>query len=74
MQEQGQERISSFKLQKFPHPVEPLCNWIIKWIKEINNDLEVAYPQSDSSSTWFLVELEFGNIGFWGSWKIMKTE
>ena len=29
------------------------------------NDLEVAHPQSDSSSTWFLMELEFGYIGFW---------
>ena len=34
-----------------------------------NNDLEVAYPQSGSSSTWFLVELEFGNVGFWGEGK-----
>ena len=30
-----------------------------------NNDLEVAHPRSGSSSTWFLVELEFGNVGFW---------
>ena len=29
-----------------------------------NNDLEVVHPQSDSSSTWFLIELEFGNVGF----------
>ena len=29
-----------------------------------NNDLEVAHLQSGSSSTWFLVELEFGNVGF----------
>ena len=28
----------------------------------MNNDLEVAHPRSGSSSTWFLVELEFG---FW---------
>ena len=27
-----------------------------------NNDLEVAHPQSGSPSTWFLVELEFGNV------------
>ena len=35
----------------------------------MNNDLEVAHPQSGSSSTWFLVELEFGNVGFWGEGK-----
>ena len=29
-----------------------------------NNDLEIAHPQSGSSSTLFLVELEFGNVGF----------
>ena len=29
----------------------------------------VAHPQSGSPSTWFLVELEFGNIGFWGEGK-----
>ena len=34
-----------------------------------NKDLEVAHPQSGSSSTWFLVELEFGNVGFWGEGK-----
>ena len=34
-----------------------------------NNDLEVAHPQSGSSSTWVLVELEFGNVGFWGEGK-----
>ena len=44
----------------------------LMWLKNklidklINNDLEVAHPQSGSSSTWFLVELEFGNVGFWG--------
>ena len=32
-------------------------------------DLEVARPQSGSSCTWFLVELEFGNVGFWGEGK-----
>ena len=31
--------------------------------------MEVAHPQSGSSSTWFLVELEFGNVGFWGEGK-----
>ena len=31
--------------------------------------LEVARPKSGSSSTWFLVELEFGNGGFWGEGK-----
>ena len=30
----------------------------------ITYDLEVAHPQSGSLSTWFLVELEFGNVGF----------
>ena len=30
---------------------------------------EVAFPQSGSSSTLFLVELEFGNVGFWGEGK-----
>ena len=34
-----------------------------------NNDLEVAHRQSGSPSTWFLVELEFGNVGFWGEGK-----
>ena len=34
-----------------------------------NNDLEVAHPQSGSPSTWFMVELEFGNVGFWGEGK-----
>ena len=38
-------------------------------INKINNDLEVAHLQSVSSSTWFLVELEFGNVGFWGDGK-----
>ena len=30
----------------------------------INNDLEVVHPLSGYSSTWFLVELEFENVGF----------
>ena len=30
----------------------------------MNDDLEVAHPQSGSSPTLFLVELEFGNVGF----------
>ena len=34
-----------------------------------NKDLEVAYPQSGSSSTRLLIELEFGNVGFWGEGK-----
>ena len=38
-----------------------------------NNDLEVAHPQSGSSSTWFLIELEFGNVGFWGEGKTRVT-
>jgi len=39
----------------------------VKWLinkNKINNDLEVAHPQSGSSSTWFLVKLEFGNVAF----------
>ena len=28
--------------------------------------MQVAHPHSGSSSTRFLVELEFGNVGFWG--------
>ena len=39
----------------------------------MNNDLEVAHPQSGSSSTWFLVESEFGNVGFWGEGKTRLT-
>ena len=31
--------------------------------------MEVAHPQKGSSSTWFPVELEFGNVGFWGEGK-----
>ena len=40
---------------------------MIAFINNINNDLEVAHPHSGSSSTWFLVKLEFSspNIGFW---------
>ena len=34
-----------------------------------NKNLEVAHPQSGSSSTRFLIELEFGNVGFWGRGK-----
>ena len=34
-----------------------------------NNDLEVTYPLSVSSSTRLLVEVEFGNVGFWGEGK-----
>ena len=33
-------------------------------IKNNNNNLEVAHPQSGSSSTRFLIDLEFGNVGF----------
>lgn len=36
--------------------------------KEIqrDNNLEEANLHSRSSSTWFLVALEFGNVGYWG--------
>ena len=43
------------------------CNRLVinkKINYKINNDLEVAHSQSDSSSTLFLVELKFGNVGF----------
>ena len=30
-----------------------------------NDDLELAHLQSGFPSSWFLVELEFGNAGFW---------
>ena len=31
--------------------------------------MEVGHALSGSSSTWFLVELEFGSVGFWGEGK-----
>ena len=31
--------------------------------------MEVAHPRSGSLSIWFLVELEFENVGFWGDGK-----
>ena len=34
-----------------------------------DNDFEVAHPQNVSSSTLFLIELEFGNVGLWGEGK-----
>ena len=34
-----------------------------------DDDLDVAYPHSDSSCTWFLVKMKFGNIRFWGEGK-----
>ena len=34
-------------------------------IKLINNDVEETHPQTGSSSTRFLVKLEFGSVGFW---------
>ena len=38
-------------------------------INNNNNNLEVAHPQSGSSSARFLIDLEFGNVGFWGEGK-----
>ena len=38
-------------------------------LKQVNNDLDVAQKLSCSSSTWFLFELEFGSVGFWGEGK-----
>ena len=40
----------------------------------INDNLEIAHPLSGSSSTWFLVELEFGNVGFWVEGKLECAE
>ena len=37
--------------------------------KIYDNDLKVAHPQSDSSSTQFQVKLEFGKVDFWGEGK-----
>ena len=37
--------------------------------KNDNNNLEIAHPVSGSSSTWFMVEWEFQNVGFWGEGK-----
>ena len=34
-----------------------------------DDDLKVAHPQSGSSSTRFLIKLEFGNVSFWGEGK-----
>ena len=39
-----------------------------------DDDFEVAHPQSGSSSTWFLVKLEFGNGGFGGEGKLEYPE
>ena len=33
-------------------------------INNNNNNLEVAHPQSGSSSARFLIDLEFENVGF----------
>ena len=32
----------------------------------MNNELEVVQPLSGSSSTWILVDFDFGNVGFGG--------
>ena len=50
-----------------PAKFSAVNKWIIN--KYINNDLEVAHPQSGSLSSSFLVKLEFGNVGFWGEGK-----
>ena len=43
-------------------------NYLLEGLFNNNNDddLKVAHPQSGSSSTRFLIKLEFGNVGFWG--------
>ena len=38
-------------------------------MNKINNDLAVTYPLGGSSSSWFLVELEFENVVLWGEGK-----
>ena len=38
-------------------------------INKLINDLDVAHPQSGSSSSWFLVELEFESVSFCGEGK-----
>ena len=50
-----------------PAKFSAVNKWIIN--KYINNDLEVAHPQSGSLSSSFLVKLEFGSVGFWGEGK-----
>ena len=50
-------------------PVSTLNNSINNNNNNNNDDLEVAHPQSGSSSTQFLIELEFENAGFWGEGK-----
>ena len=46
-------------------------NYLLEGLFNNNNDddLKVAHPQSGSSSTRFLIKLEFGNVGFWGEGK-----
>ena len=41
------------------------CNWS----KLTYGDILIAHPQSGFLSTWFLVEWEFENVGFWGQGK-----
>ena len=38
-------------------------------LNQINNDIEVAHPLSGPPSTWLLVELEYGIVGFSGDGK-----
>ena len=47
----------------FGFPLSLLLLFFLKRVKR-NNDLEVAHPLGGSSSTLFVVELEFGNVGF----------
>jgi len=39
-------------------------HFLKKGFNNNDDDLEVAHPQSGSSSTLFLIELEFENVGF----------
>ena len=52
--------VGSFSVKQMNDAV--VDDW--RWTNEKSNDLEVAHLPSGTSSTWFLVELEFGNVGF----------
>ena len=45
---------------------------LINKLKKLNNNLEV-HPSGGSSSTWFVVALEIGNVGFEeGGWSTRR--
>ena len=41
----------------------------IKYLSKLRIKGNTSTTISDSSCTWFLVELEFGNVDFWGAGK-----